>query len=224
MTLLPDFFTIDCYNISETDKTYILNAKYAHVNAFDSSMICYGKVEDVYEYVSGANNVTSIAISDGQEFWNARVNKTIGAGVHFKETLGSIIQGAKMGTYTADNPRFLRGQALTGSLPQNVQNMASAVGARAFIRHEALHIVGKGKYNNIYEITEEDVVADPGFAGGICVVSVKVKGYAVGAMVEFRNGLYRLVAQSIDADSYKGTWKTELVLVNENDVPNMGGW
>lgn len=224
MTLLPDFFTIDCYNASDDDISSIRNAKIVHANAFDNSMICYGKVEDVYEHVSGANTIVTIALSDGQDFWNAKVGKTIGAGVNFKETFRAIVQGVKLGSYVAENPHLLRGQTLTGSLPYIVQNMASAVNARAFIRHGALHVVGKGRYSNINIISDDDLVADPGTGNEIRVVSVEVKGYAVGSMVQFENGLYRLVAQSIDADNFKGQWKTDLVLVNENKVESMGGW
>ena len=42
-------------------------------------------------------------------------------------------------------------------------------------------------------------------------------------MATVRDGLYRIAAQSVDADNHSGPWKTELILVNEDMVSGMGG-
>ena len=224
MTLLPDFFTIDIYNLPDVEESLIRNGKIMYALGFDNSTLCYGTIEDIYSHVEGANDVISVSISDGQEFWDAKVNKTISAGVRIKETIAAILKGAVIGSYLADNPRLVRGQTLSGSLPQIVQNMASGVNARAFISHGAVHIVGKGQSNDVVTVRDDEIISVPGYANGVCIAYVKVKGFAVGSMIYFKDGYYRLVAQAVDADNFNGTWQTQLILVDESQVENMGGW
>lgn len=223
MTLLPDFFCVDIYNLPDADLGRIRNSKILFVTAIDNSTICYGQIEDVYVHSAGSNVITTIAVSDGQDFWEAKIRKTIGKGAGVKETLNAILEGAVFGSYLADNPRLVRGQTIYGPQPEIVRKAAQSVNARAFISHGVLHVVQKGKTDNTTIIPEDDIIDEPSIADGVCLVRVKVKGYAVGTMAIIRDKLYRIAAQSVEADNQSGIWRTDLVLVNEDMVSGMGG-
>lgn len=224
MTLLPDFFTIDLYNISDNDEYNLKNGKMIWACGEDNGMLCYGEIDDIYTHIEEGNEIISVGVSDGQTFWDTNVEKTIKAGVRLKETIVAVLKGAVIGSYLAENPRLVRGQVFHGKLPYIVKNIASGVNARAFYSHGAVHVVTKGKALDTVKISDDEIISNPRIAKGIRMYSVDVRGYPVGAMVKVESGTYRLVSQSIDADNFIGKWETVIILVDESMVENVGGW
>ena len=222
MTLLPDFFMIDVYNPSEADIGYVMDNKSITVFTEKTAVLARGDVEDVYSRRDGVNNIYSLSLSDGQAFWETKVKKTLGKGVYFSSTIRQILQNATLGSYLAADNRFLRPQTFNGRLADIVHDIAKGVNARAFISHDVLHIVEKGRSEIVITIQEDDLLEEPRFATGVCVVKTRIVSWPVGIIASFRGKYYRIATQAIDADNYFGAWQTELTLVDEEYLDKDG--
>ena len=222
MTLLPDFFLVTVYNMEAEDLARIETYKEIKFLDMNKAVICSGQVEDVYRKYESTNELFEISIADGQEFWESRVSKAVGGGASFSTTLRTILIGAKMGGFLAEDKRFVRGQTFTGRLADAVLSIARGASARAFISDNVLHVVTKGKSEIIVKIQEDDLLEDPENANGVMIVRTDVKSWPVGMLHEFRNNRFRLVSKAISADNYEGDWRVELVLVDESYLDDDG--
>ena len=222
MTLLPDFFLVVVYNMSEEDVALLRNKKVLKICTKENAVICSGEVEDIYSHYDGTNQIFEVSISDGQTFWESRINKTVGGGASFSTTLLNILEGARMGSYLADDIRFVRGQTFVGRLADAVLSIVKGVSARAFISDNVLHVVAKERSEIIVKIMEDDLVEDPNYANGVCIVKTGVKSWPVGMLHELRDKRYRLVSKTISADTFRGDWQVELILVDEDELDKDG--
>ena len=225
MTLLPDFFIVSVYNMTDTDLAMLENKRALKICTKDEAILCSGEVDDIYRRVEGSNEVYEVSLSDGQTFWETTMNRSVGEGTTFSSTILNILTGAKMGSYLADDPRFIRPQAFHGRLADAIIDLAKGAHARAFISNNVVHVVAKGRSEVIVNINEDDIIDDPNYADGICVLKTGVDSWPVGMICEFRNKRYRLVTNAISADNFKGDWQEEITLVDEDylDANGMDG-
>lgn len=222
MTLLPDFYEIDVYNLTNEDLATVKETK--TISALDEvdALLCCGEIEDIYTHPEETNVITTLVIADGSAFSQMRVSKTIGSGSWNRDAFFHILGGRVNGSYLAANPRLPRGQVFLGRLDDNVHTLAKTANARAFFTHGSVYIVEKGKADDILTLEENDIIDEPSYAEGICIVKAKVHGYSVGTLMKFRGRVWRLVSQSINADNMKGAWRTELTLVDESYLSAYG--
>ena len=222
MTLLPDFFLIDIYNLSDEDASAIRDADYIEVYAAENTMICYGELDDIYTRLEGVNTVTSLAITDGKSFWSANVNRTVGGGAGFREALATIMKGANLGPWMAQETRLPRGQTFRGRLADNVSMMAKSANARAFLTKNVVYVVEKGRAADIITIDSADVIGETSYADGVIMLRTRVKGYPIGVIAQWNNARYRLASQKISADNYSEDWRSDVLLVDEEKVDVFG--
>ena len=222
MTLLPDFFLVEVYNPDELDITAVERSGKLRLNTKNSAVLCSGEVEDIYIRSEGANTIYSISLSDGQSFWETKISKSVGPGVYFSATIRQIMENATMGSYLAKDVRFVRSQTFCGRQADFISDIAKGVHARAFISNNVLHVVEKGKSEIVMTINESDIIDEPSFATGICIVRTEVNSWPVGVIVSFRGKNYRLASQEINADNFRGSWETKLVLVDEDYLDKDG--
>ena len=222
MTLLPDLFLIDIYNLSDEERALIELASAMSAEDEENACLCYGEIEDVYTHPEESNTITTVVLIDGKDFWSKKVFRTIGRGSGVRETLTELLGDGTMGFYAAENPRLLRGQTFSGKLPEIVSMLAKTANARAFYTHGAVFVTQRGQADNILAIDENDVIEDPSYAEGVVILKVHVKGYAVGTLTNYRGSRYRLASQTINADNQKGSWETELILVDEGCLSAYG--
>ncbi len=222
MTLLPDFFLVEVYNPDELDIATIERTGRLSLNTQNSAVLCSGEVEDIYIRAEGTNTIYSISLSDGQSFWETKITKSVGPGVYFSATIRQIMENATMGSYLAKDARFVRSQTFCGRLADFISDIAKGVHARAFISNNVLHVVEKGRSEIVMTVSDADVIDDPNFATGICIVRTEVKSWPVGVIISFRGKHYRLASQEINADNFRGSWETKLVLVDEDYLDEDG--
>ena len=222
MTLLPDLFQIDIYNMSDDDQATVSTAKVISATDENDSILCYGEIEDVYKHPEESNVITTLVIADGSAFAAMTVSKTIGSGSKVRDALYNLLGNGLCGSILAPDVRIPRGQTFSGKLSDAVSMLAKTVNSRAFYTHGAVFVVEKGRADDVLDLAEDDVIDEPSFAEGICIVKAKVKGYSVGTILNFRGNRYRLASQSIDADNQKGPWRTELTLVDEESLSAYG--
>ena len=222
MALIPDFFMIDIYNLSSTDLSTIRDAATVSAYAENGSMLCYGEIDDVYTRLDGQNTVTTVAIADGKTFWASRVSQTIGGGSGYRDALATIMKGALVGPWLAREGRLPRGQTFTGRLADNVSMLAKTASARAFLTRNVVYVVEKGRASDIITIEESDITGETSYADGVVMLRTKVKGYPIGVIARRGNKSYRLVSQKISADNFKGDWRSDVLLVDEDQVDVYG--
>ena len=222
MTLMPDFFTVEIYNLSDADLSTLRDAAHLSVAGEKGSVMVDGEIEDVYFRSVESNRVTMISVSDGKSFWDATVEKTIASGASIQTAIRNVVDSIPIGSILAQDAFLARGQTFSGRQAEAVRMMAKSLNARAFVAHGTLHIVEKGKTEYQLDIDPNEVIIEPKIAQGIMVLKTIVRGYPVGIIAQYGGSEYRLAAQSIDADNMNGAWDTELLLVSEIALDTYG--
>lgn len=223
MTLIPDFFIVSIYNLSDLDLATLKNSKRLDINAEGDYSLCSGEIDDIYTHEQGTNVITDIAIRDGKSFWNTRISKTVGGGGDVRSTILNILSNASFGGFQADNPRIPRGQTYVGRLADCISSLAKTANGRAFVTRGVLYVVKKGQSSETVRILEDDIINDQSMAKGIRILKVSAKGYPVGALVEVKGKWYRLATQKIELDNYKHDWSSTLILADEDELEGMVG-
>ena len=218
MTLLPDFYTLEISGLSDGDIRKVKYSKNIRVVGEDKSLLFSGSLEDLYTHYSEMSELTTMSLSDGMGFWEQFTNTSVGKGASVRSTIMTALGSAPLGSYLAGDARLMRGQALVGKSADIVSMLAASVNARAYFTQSQVHIVSAGMASSIVDIKDKDIVSTPEYANGVCTLRMKVKGWPVGLMatVSGKKKQYRLVAQTIMADSWEGPWETELTLIDES--------
>ena len=222
MTLLCDFFLFEIYNLADYDLAIIQENKMIYAYAESGGLLCCGEVDDIYTRTDGANLVTTIAVVDGKSFFSTKVNRSFGGGTTISQTFRGLVQNAAIGAFVANDFKLIRGQTYSGRLADCISDLAKSVHARAFITNGTVFVSAKGKAADIINVNESDVLDSENASPGLRNVKTIMKGYAVGALVQLDGKQYRLVSQKINADNFKGSWDSTLVLVDESLLPAHG--
>lgn len=222
MTLLPDFFIVEIYNLSPDDNYILTDAKKLTVSGKEEYIICTGEISDIYSRTEGTNTVTGIAVSDGESFWKTKINKSVGGGASISNTIREILSNADFGGYLANDIRIQRGQCYTGSLAEAISMLAKSGNGRAFFTKGVLYVVKKGTATEIIEIEEDDIINDENYAKGVRTIKTEAKGYPMGSLVTVNGRQYRLVSQKVSLDNYEGDWASNIVLVDESELSKEG--
>lgn len=222
MTLLPDFFIVEIYNMSDEDRAVLNDNEMIYVYGRDDGLLCCGEIDDTYTREVDSNTITTLSIVDGKSFWNTWISKSFGGGSSVKTIYESIVQNASRGLFTADDVRLIRGQTYDGRLAECVSMLARSVHARGFITNNTVFITAKGKTSEVATVNEDDIIEAQDFATGIRIVKTDVKGYPAGALCEVSGNQYRLVSQKFDADNYDGNWDSYLILADEKELSDGG--
>lgn len=223
MTLLPDLFAVQIYNMSDEDLSSLTENRKISVSGETGGLLCSGEIDDMYTKQDGPNMVTYISVSDGKDFWRTKVSKSLGGGSTIKDVLRSIITNAKMGEFTADDVRLIRGQTYSGRLAECVSMLAKSANGRAYITNGTVFVTAKGKSAEVVVLNDDDIILDQDTATGARMVKTKLKGFPVGALIELGNTQYRLVSQKFDGDNFEGAWDSYLILIKDSSFEMEGG-
>lgn len=222
MTLFPDFFSLEMYNLSDADMAVLQDAKKITISGEDEYTICTGEIEDVFVREEGVNTIASVSVVDGKSFWMTKVSKTLGGGAEIEATITNLVQNVKFGGFFATNKRIIRGQTYTGRLADNISMLAKSASGRAFVSKGVLYIIQKGKASETVVVEPGDVINDFSYAKGSKILKTVAKGYPIGAIVRYGGRDYRLVSQKFDLDNYKGDWASNIIIVDEQDISPEG--
>lgn len=222
MTLLPDFFVVDVYNLTEDDIAALNDSRMLSVYGQDERLICSGEVDDIYTALRGVNEVSTLSVVDGKSFWETKIAKAVGGGSSVKTTYEKLIENASIGEFNANDVRMIRGQTYSGRLADCISMLAKSVHARAYITNNTVYVSAKGRSAEKIVLDDADIINSYSVANGVKVIKTILKGYPIGAIVVFDNKQYRLVSQKIDGDNFEGAWDSHLILVNEKEISEGG--
>ena len=227
INLLPDFHLLDINGLNEKDTAKLKNATMIKVVGEDDSVLCSGEIEDLYVHYSETNEISTVCISDGKQFWDKAANMTLAKGLSVRTTIMSVLGDIPLGSFLADDKRFTRGQTMVGRVPYIVSTLAKSLGARAYYTQSQVHVVSIGKASSVLDLNEKEIISETAIATGVYAVKTKVKGYPVGLMTRLGEDKrqFRLASQSINADNWDGVWDSELLLIDESfmSADGLGG-
>lgn len=228
LTLLPDFYTVEIYNISATDESYLRNARTITVKVDRESIVCTGIIEGIYTHEERANTVTTVSVSDGGDFWQKTVNISIGKGASVFDVIRTIVDGsATIGVFLCEDIRMPRGQVCSGRVAEIVETFARSLHARAYITENVLNLVSKGSVTNTFNLNAEDTIGSLDTMDGVYVLKIKGRSFSVGDYIGYQGKNMRIIARAVSLDSQEGDWDIEISMVEDSmfTIEEMeGGW
>lgn len=230
MTCLPDLWQLEIYNLGPEDLAAIRRAEKIAVVGMRNSVLCEGKPMDIVRSVLAGREITTILIVDGDAFWRASVSVSVRKGADAEQTVRLLLSQCTnpipLAAFPSTHMRLHRGQSFFGRVAIAISDYAKAFSCRAFTFRDRMHVVRLGEGTAETTLTTNDFLTEPVVMDECVTVRTEMIGMMVGRRVtvvdEQIGGIWRLVAQTIDADSYSGSWKCDLTLVDENKMLSDG--
>ena len=206
----------------------------------NGSCLASGQLSDVYTQTVPEGTVTVAAFSLGLDLWNAEVCVSCPAGTSISEDVRAILEASGTGiqplSFPGEDTQPLRGRAYIGKAAEAITQALSlcnnigaggaptintsrtAACARGFLTPAGLQVIPKDPLPASLHLTEADLTDRPVFAdaGRKMILSTNVVGFQPGDEMTLSfegvttKGL--IVSRMVDADSYSGPWKTELLI------------
>ena len=231
MGLRPDAWEVDVYFLSEEDAATLHEAKDVSVLGEDDSLLASGRVEETFTHLEDGKLITTIMVTKGMDFWRSTVSISVAKGNTVQDTIQTLCRNGScpvsVAAMQAKNATFFRGQTFHGRTADYVATLAKSIDARAYYVRGGLYIMSRNAATDSITLEEEDTAMGVARLDGAAVARLtKMRGYTIGAwiMLPGEATRYRLLCQSVDADNYKGSWRTELILVNEDRIETPDDW
>ena len=206
----------------------------------NGSCLASGQISDVYTQTVPEGTVTVAAFSLGLDLWNAEVSISCPAGTSISDDVRAILEASGTGiqllSFPGEDPQPLRGRAYVGKAAEAIMQALSqcngistgdtsnhntsrtVAGARGFLTPAGLQVIPKDPLPASLHLTEADLTDRPVFAdsGQKMILSTNVVGFQPGdeMTLSFEGTTTKglIVSRLVDADSYAGPWKTELLI------------
>ena len=218
--LFPSLFTLQAWNLPESDYHRLAAAKELSVLRGDSCLAS-GAVSDVFRRTAPEGTVTAAAFSLGLDLWEARVSLSVEAGASVSETVRRLLEASGTGipllSFPGEDPAFSRAQAFCGRAADCVTEAMSAAGARGVLVPAGLKIVPRDPLPAALHLTRKDLADEPAFAmnGKRMILSTTVTGFQPGEELTLSYGELSaagLVLERLtEADTASGPWLTQLL-------------
>ena len=237
--LYPDLFVLQCRNLPREGIFQLQNARQISVLSNDSCLAS-GQISDVYTQTVPEGTVTVAAFSLGLDLWNAEVCVSCPAGISISDDVRTILEASGTGiqllSFPGEDPLPLRGRAYVGKAAEAISQALShcngigtddvptihssriAACARGFLTPAGLQVIPKDPLPASLHLTEADLTDRPVFAdsGRKMILSTNVVGFQPGdeMTLSFEGTTTKglITSRMVDADSYAGPWKTELLI------------
>ncbi len=221
LNLYPDLFLLQCRNLPKEGIFQLQNARQITVMS-NGSRLASGQISDVYTQTVPEGTVTFAAFSLGLDLWNAEVCVSCPAGTFISDDARAILEASSTGiqllSFPGEDPQPLRGRAYVGKASEAIILGLSQACARGFLTAAGLQVIPKDPLPASLHLTDADLTDRPVFAdaGRKMILSTNVVGFQPGDEMtlsfEGRTIKGLIVSRMVDADSYAGPWKTELLI------------
>ena len=221
LNLYPDLFLLQCRNLPKEGIYQLQNARQISVLS-NGSCLASGQISDVYTQTVPEGTVTFAAFSFGLDLWNADVCVSCPAGTSISEDVRAILEvsgtGIQLLSIPGEDPQPLRGRAYVGKAAEAITFALSQAGARAFLTPAGLQVIPKDPLPASLHLTEADLTDRHVFAdsGRKMILSINVVSFQPGDEITLSfegtttKGL--IISRLVDADSYAGPWRTQLLV------------
>ena len=221
LNLYPDLFVLQCRNLPKKAIFQLQNARQISVLS-NGSCLASGQLSDVYTQTVPEGIITVSAFSLGLDLWNAEVSVSCPAGTSISEDVRAILEASGTGiqllSFPGEDPQPLRGRAYVGKAGEAITSALSQAGARGFLTPAGLQVIPMDPLSASLHLTEADLTDRPVFtdSGRKMILSTNVVGFQPGdeMTLSFEGTTTKglIVSRLVDADSYAGPWKTELLI------------
>ena len=221
LNLYPDLFVLQCRNLPKEGIFQLQNSRQISVLS-NGSCLASGQISDVYTQTVPEGTVTFAAFSLGLDLWNAEVCVSCPAGTFISDDARAILEASRTGiqplSFPGEDPQPLRGRAYVGKASEAITLGLSQACARGFLTPAGLQVIPKEPLPASLHLTEADLTDRPVFAdaGRKMILSTNVVGFQPGdeMTLSFEGTAIKglIVSRMVDADSYAGPWKTELLI------------
>lgn len=225
ISLKPDLWVVDIFELSREHYDMLQDGKEIQVTGEDDSVLCQGTIDEVYVHTEDGKEITSVSVADGINFWESFVNLSLGPGNDIDKTIRYIVSRCsspvKITNIISKNQVLVRGQVFQGRTVQYVQDLAKSINARAFLNRNSLSILNRRVQSTVIDMQTGDEIASMAYSNGMVVARLTVmKGYQIGQMVLLPDTIskFRLICQSVEADNLKGSWQTDLILLDDDMI------
>ena len=206
----------------------------------NGSCLASGTISDVYTQTVPEGTVTVAAFSLGLNLWNAEVSVSCPAGTSISDDVRTILEASGTGiqllSFPGEDPLPLRGRAYVGKAAEAISQALShcngigtddvptihtsrtAACARGFLTPAGLQVIPKDPLPASLHLTEADLTDRPVFAdsGRKMILSTNVVGFQPGdeMTLSFEGTTTKglIASRMVDADSYAGPWRTQLLV------------
>ena len=188
----------------------------------NSSCLATGILSDVYTQTVPEGTVTVAAFSLGLDLWNEEVSVSCPAGTSVSDDVRAILGASRTGIrllgFPGEDPQPLRGRAYVGKAAEAIASALSQAGTRGFLTPAGLQVIPKDPLPASLHLTGDDLTDRPVFADGgrKMILPTNVIGFQPGdeMTLSFEGTIAKglVVSRLVDADSYAGPWKTELLI------------
>ena len=221
LNLYPDLFVLQCRNLPQEGVFQLQNSR--QISAVSrESCLASGTISDVYTQTVPEGTVTVGAFSLGLDLWNAEVSVSCPAGTSVSDDVRAILDASGTGiqllSFPGEDPLPLRGRAYVGKAADAITSALRRASARGFLTPAGLQIIPKDPLTASLHLTAGDLNDRPIFAdsGRKMILSTSATGFQPGdEMTLFFEGTTTkglIISRLVDADSYSGPWKTELLI------------
>ena len=221
LNLYPDLFVLQCRNLPKEGIFQLQNSRQISVLS-NGSCLASGQLSDVYIQTVPEGTVTVAAFSLGLPLWNAEISVSCMAGTSISDDVRAILEASGTGiqllSFPGEDPQPLRGRAYAGKAAEAITSALSQAGARGFLTPAGLQVIPMDPLPASLHLTEADLTDRPVFAdsGRKMILSTNVVGFQPGDEItlsfEGTNTKGLIVSRLVDADSYAGPWRTQLLV------------
>ena len=221
LNLFPDLFVLQCRNLPKEGIFQLQNSRRISVLS-NGSCLASGQLSDVYIQTVPEGTVTVAAFSLGLDLWNAEVSVSCPAGTSISDDVRAILEASGTGiqllSIPGEDPQPLRGRAYVGKAAEAIASALSQASARGFLTPAGLQVIPMDPLPASLYLTEADLTDRPVFAdsGRKMILSTNVVGFQPGdeMTLSFEGTTTKglIVSRLVDADSYAGPWRTQLLV------------
>lgn len=223
MSLIPDQWQIDIWNLD--DDTYGVLKSSSKITVKDQygGCICDGRPSDVLNRVVSGREVTSVFIFDGESFWHSFSSFSVSKGTTIEKAIRELVYRSESDIPVVMDEkietRIQRGQTFFGRTAKYIDELTESCGMRAFITRETLFIISSKNGLTGCSLNQDDILDGPYTMENAITYKTDVKGYTVGQIINVEDNeivdQYVLVSYTVDADTQSGNWFSYLVLVKD---------
>ena len=221
LNLYPDLFILQSRNLPQEAIFRLQNSKQISVISRDSCLAS-GRISDVYTQTVPEGTITVAAFSLGLDLWNAEVAVSCPAGTPISDDISAILEASatdiQLLSFPGEDPQPLRGRAYAGKAAEAISEAMIQAEARGFLTPAGLKVIPKDPPEASLHLTGDDLNDRPVFAdsGRKMILTTEVIGFQPGEemTLDFEGTVTKglILSRMVEADSYSGPWKTELLI------------
>lgn len=218
--LVPTFFTLRIWNLSDSDLNLLLSSGQLTVLHEDSAL-AFGTICDLYRETVPEGKLTTIVLSAALPLWEAPINYSVAAGETVSETVRWLLDASGTGisllSFPGTDPVRSRTQVFFGRAAECITDALSAASARCCLTPSGLCVIPAEGLPVSMTLTEKDLLEAPARTGsGRLVLRTAVTGWPLGKTVSVNwkgltwTGL--VTERSVDADNLEGNWQAGITM------------